>query len=122
MNSIEIRSGGPPRPRSKSRAIARSVASSALSRWAMPGGSTLARINRSLSQSRGDRPEHSAHRLQNRRQHLREHEEHAHDRERPGEVAVVAHRAHDHARGDRQQAGHRALQHEDGPPGDGLAG
>ena len=38
MKSIEIDSGGPVMPRSKSRAIVRSSVSSARSRWAMPGG------------------------------------------------------------------------------------
>jgi hypothetical protein len=38
MKSIEIASGGPIIPRSKSRAIVRSVVNSARSRWAIPGG------------------------------------------------------------------------------------
>jgi len=43
-------SGGPVMPRSKSRAIDRSSARSGRSRWAIPGGSSVAAISRSLSE------------------------------------------------------------------------
>ena len=46
-------SGGPVIPRSKSRAIDRSSVRSARSRWATPGGPSVAAISRSLSDVRG---------------------------------------------------------------------
>ena len=51
MKSMEIESGGPLMPRSKSRAIVMSLASSGSSRCAMPGGSTQATVSRSYSQA-----------------------------------------------------------------------
>ncbi len=47
MKSIEISSGGPIMPRSKSRASVRSVVSSARSRWAIPAGVTHTASSRS---------------------------------------------------------------------------
>ena len=47
MKSMLIDMGGPLMPMSKSRAMVRSPASSGSSRWAMPGGSTHASVNRS---------------------------------------------------------------------------
>ena len=47
MKSIEIASGGPLMPRSKSRAMVRSLASSGSSRCPMPGGSTQATVSSS---------------------------------------------------------------------------
>ena len=47
MKSIEIESGGPVMPRSKSRATVRSFVSSGSSRWPMPGGRTQAAVRRS---------------------------------------------------------------------------
>ena len=49
MKSMEIASGGPLMPRSKSLAIVRSVLSFGCSRWAMPGGSTQAVVSLSYS-------------------------------------------------------------------------
>ena len=50
MKSIEMLSGGPVMPRSKSRAIVRSLIKSVRSRWATPGGSMQAIINCSFNQ------------------------------------------------------------------------
>ena len=47
MKSIEIDSGGPVMPRSKSRATVRSLVSFGSSRWPMPGGRTHASVSRS---------------------------------------------------------------------------
>ena len=47
MKSIEIDSGGPVMPRSKSRATVRSLVSVGSSRWPMPGGRTHASVSRS---------------------------------------------------------------------------
>ena len=47
MKSIEMNSGGPVMPRSKSRAIVRSLVSFGSSRWPMPGGRTQASVSRS---------------------------------------------------------------------------
>src|SRR3989441_10929469 len=49
MKSIEMNIGGPVMPRSKSRAIVRSLASLGFSRWPMPGGRTQAAVSRSYS-------------------------------------------------------------------------
>ena len=51
MKSIEIDSGGPVMPRSKSRATCRSVASSGSSRWPIPGTATHAPVSSSYSQA-----------------------------------------------------------------------
>ena len=49
MKSIEIHIGGPVIPRSKSRAIVRSLVSVGSSRWPIPGGRTHAVVSRSYS-------------------------------------------------------------------------
>src|SRR2546429_9756563 len=49
MKSIEMNNGGPVMPRSKSRAIVRSLMSPGFSRWPMPGGRTQAVVRRSYS-------------------------------------------------------------------------
>jgi len=47
MKSMEIASGGPVMPRSKSRATVRSLVRVGSSRWPMPGGRTQASVSRS---------------------------------------------------------------------------
>ena len=47
MKSIEMNIGGPVMPRSKSRAIVRSLVSFGSSRWPIPGGFTQAKVSRS---------------------------------------------------------------------------
>ena len=49
MKSIEIDIGGPLMPRSKSRAMVRSLVSFGFSRWPIPGGRTQAEVSLSLS-------------------------------------------------------------------------
>src|SRR5437588_3534049 len=49
MKGMETESGGPVMPRSKSRARVKSSISSGRSRWAMPGGATVALMSRSWS-------------------------------------------------------------------------
>src|SRR5918995_357260 len=51
MKSIEIDSGGPVMPRSKSRAAVRSRLSAGSSRWPMPAGRRQASVSRSYSQA-----------------------------------------------------------------------
>src|SRR5207302_164517 len=53
MKSIEMKIGGPVMPRSKSRAIVRSLVSPGLSRWPMPGGPALDHRSPSPARLRG---------------------------------------------------------------------
>ena len=117
MKSIEIDSGGPVMPRSKSRATVRSLVSVGSSRWSH-ARRTHARLGQAVVEPRGGAvAEVGADRLMDRRQHLEQDEDRADQRERTGEPVAALHRADERAHRDGEDGGQHAAQHEHAPPG-----
>ena len=122
MKSIEMSSGGPIMPRSKSRAIVRSVVSSARSRWAMPGGATQVEMRRSYRCAAIRAPRFGRHHLMQRLRDQQQRERRTHHHQRPDQRHVAGDRADQPAEGDRGDGGQRAAQHDEHPPADRVRG
>ena len=103
MKSIEIDSGGPVMPRSKSRATVRSLVSVGSSRWPMPGGRD-ARLGEPVVEPGGGAiAEVGADGLVDRRQDLQQDEHDADDGQRAGQRLAALHRADERAHRDRER-------------------
>ena len=95
MKSIEMNIGGPVMPRSKSRAIVRSLGELRVLEMAHPRGPHAGDGEPVVEPGRGPGAEEGADGLVDRRQHLERHEHDPHQRQRPDEVLAPLHRAHE---------------------------
>ena len=117
MKSIEMDIGGPVMPRSKSRAIVRSLVELRVLEVAHPRGPHAGGGEPVVEPRGGPATEIGADGLVDRRQHLERHEHGPHQYQRCNEVVTALHRAHERADGDGKKCGQNPAQHEHGPPG-----
>ena len=102
MKSMFMNIGGPVHPRSKSRAVVRSLVRSPRSRWPTPSGPSVAAISRSLSTRAEVVAEQGADDLVERRGDLRDDEHDAERHQGCGQVGAVLDAPDEEPGGDRQ--------------------
>ena len=119
MKSIEMDSGGPVMPRSKSRATVRSLVSAGILEMAHARRPHAGLGQPVVQPRRGAIAEVGAERLVDRRQDLQQDEDDAGEGERAGQAVAALHRADEHARRDREDRRQHAAQDEHDPPAGG---
>ena len=116
MKSIEIDMGGPVMPRSKSRAIVRSLVSSRAFEVAHPRGPNASGSEAVVQPSGGAAAEIGTDGVVDRRKHLKSHEHGRDEQERQSQIVTTLDRPHKPSNRDGKQSGQDPPQHEHRPP------